>query len=80
MGQRVKDAPKEFPCEMQLFLRGDPEAGPARGETVILPASLIVVGEELNESREGVHKNEGLSTSNEKTNRLPAKLLMTDEA
>jgi hypothetical protein len=47
MCQRVKDAPEEFACEVQLFLGGHPKVGPACGEAVVLPASLIVVGEEL---------------------------------
>lgn len=47
MCQRVKDAPEELACEVQLFLRGDPEVGPACGEAVVLPAALVVVGEEL---------------------------------
>lgn len=47
MRQRVKDAPEELACEVQLFLRGDPEVGPAGGEAVVLPAALIVVGEKL---------------------------------
>lgn len=53
MGQRVKDAPEEFASEVQLFLGGDPEVGPARGEAVVLPAALIVVGEELRGSKRG---------------------------
>lgn len=47
MRQRIKDAPEEFACEVQLFLRGDPEVGPACGEAVVFPATLIVVGKEL---------------------------------
>lgn len=47
MCQRIKDAPEELACEVQLFLRGDPEVGPACGEAVVLPATLIVVGKEL---------------------------------
>lgn len=47
MRQRIKDAPEELACEVQLFLRGDPEVGPACGEAVVLPATLIVVGKEL---------------------------------
>lgn len=56
MGQRVKDAPEEFTSEVQLFLGGDPEVSPARGETVVLPAALIVVGEELGGSKRGTHR------------------------
>lgn len=59
MGQRVKDAPEEFASEVQLFLRGDSEVGPACGEAVVLPATLIVVGEELDGERKGRHINEG---------------------
>lgn len=38
---------------MQLFLGGDPEVSPARGEAVVLPAAFIVVGEELGGSKRG---------------------------
>lgn len=47
MRQRIKDAPEELACEVQLFLRGDPEVGPACGKAVIFPAALVVVGKEL---------------------------------
>lgn len=47
MRQRIKDAPEELACEVQLFLRGDPEVGPACGKAVVLPATLVVVGKEL---------------------------------
>lgn len=59
MGQRVKDAPEEFPCEVQLFLRGDAKVGPARGQAVIFPTPLIVVGEELGGSKKGTHNDGG---------------------
>lgn len=36
---------------MELFLRGDPEVGPAGGQAVVFPAALIVVGEELRPER-----------------------------
>ena len=56
MGKRVKDAPEEFTGEVQLFLRGDPIVGPACVEAVVLPTTLIVVGEELGGNKRGTHK------------------------
>lgn len=56
MCQRIKDAPEEFPCEVQLFLGSNAEVGPACGQAVVLPTALVVVGKKLDGRKEEASK------------------------
>ncbi len=48
-GQSVEDSPEELSGQMQLLVWGGAEAAPSSGQTVVLPAALVVIGQELRE-------------------------------
>ena len=50
--QRLKDPPEELASKMQLLLGADSKIGPAIWKAVVLPAALIVIGQQLSPKKE----------------------------
>lgn len=47
VGQSIKDSPEQFPREMKLFIWCRSKVAPASSQAVILPTTLIVIGQQL---------------------------------
>lgn len=47
VGQRIKNSPEQFPREMKLFIWCRSKVAPASSQAVILPTTLIVIGQQL---------------------------------